>query len=266
MRTIEMAQRRPIPPSVARTPRVRLGRLIRVELRKQTDTRAGRWLLLAIALLTLAGQVIVMATATTNELTWARFVGAAGPPQAILLPVLGILLVTSEWGQRTAMVTYTLEPRRGRVSVAKLAAAILLATVFTALALGLAALTTAVAGILFDGAGGWDYTWVGFLGFTVLQLSGVVQGVALGMLFMNTAGAILFYFAIPTVWGIVAASVEWLADIGRWTDLNTTAQPLLTAQVTADDWLRFAVSASVWVLLPLLLGWLRPLRREVTSA
>ena len=37
----------------------------------------------------------------------------------ILLPVLGILLVTSEWSQRTAMVTFTLEPSRSRVIAAK---------------------------------------------------------------------------------------------------------------------------------------------------
>ena len=36
-------------------------------------------------------------------------------PMNILLPVLGIMLVTSEWSQRTAMVTFTLEPSRDRL-------------------------------------------------------------------------------------------------------------------------------------------------------
>ena len=41
------------------------------------------------------------------------FVGIANFISGFLLPVLGIMLVTSEWSQRTAMVTFTLEPHRG---------------------------------------------------------------------------------------------------------------------------------------------------------
>ena len=37
--------------------------------------------------------------------------------------MLGILLVTSEWTQRTALVSFTLTPVRGRVLVAKVLAA-----------------------------------------------------------------------------------------------------------------------------------------------
>ena len=40
-------------------------------------------------------------------------------PQGFLLPVMGILLVTQEWTQRTGMVTFTLEPHRGKVIAAK---------------------------------------------------------------------------------------------------------------------------------------------------
>jgi len=36
-------------------------------------------------------------------------------PQSWLLPVLGIMAVTSEWTQRTGLVTHTLEPRRSRI-------------------------------------------------------------------------------------------------------------------------------------------------------
>ena len=45
-------------------------------------------------------------------------------PTAVLLPVLGILLVTSEWSQRTALTTFTLVPQRERIAVAKLAAGV----------------------------------------------------------------------------------------------------------------------------------------------
>lgn len=42
------------------------------------------------------------------------------------MPVVGILLVTSEWSQRTAITTFTLVPQHGRVLTAKLLAALVL--------------------------------------------------------------------------------------------------------------------------------------------
>ena len=50
---------------------------------------------------------------------------------SFLLPILAIMLVTSEWSQRTALVTFTLEPRRSRVVLAKL----VVAQLFTVLTL-----------------------------------------------------------------------------------------------------------------------------------
>ena len=45
-------------------------------------------------------------------------------PLAMLLPVIGIMAATAEWTQRTGLVTFTLEPRRGRVVLAKALAAL----------------------------------------------------------------------------------------------------------------------------------------------
>jgi len=130
-------------PALADTSPVSQGRLVRVELRKLMDTRAGTWLRLGIALLTAAVVVIFMFAAEPSELTFTNFVNATSMPQAILLPVLGILAVTSEWGQRTRLVTFTLEPHRGRVVVVKLAAALVLGAAAVVVAIGLAALANA---------------------------------------------------------------------------------------------------------------------------
>jgi ABC-2 type transport system permease protein len=51
-----------------------------------------------------------------SYLTWAG-IGATR-----LLPVVLMLAMTAEWSQRTAMSTFTQEPRRGRVLAAKIAA------------------------------------------------------------------------------------------------------------------------------------------------
>jgi ABC-2 type transport system permease protein len=95
-------------------PGVPFGRLVRTELRKLTDTRAGRWLLIAIAALTPLVMVIMLFAAAPKNLTYDKLVDYTQTPQKMLLPVLGILAVTSEWSQRTGLVTFTLAPNRGR--------------------------------------------------------------------------------------------------------------------------------------------------------
>ena len=55
----------------------------------------------------------------------------------IILPVLAILLVTGEWSQRTALTTFTMEPRRERVVLAKLAAALIAGVTAVIISLGL---------------------------------------------------------------------------------------------------------------------------------
>ena len=103
-------------------------RLVRVELRKSYDTRAGMWLLLTIGLLTLLVEGIVLAVTTVQDeaMNFGDFVGAAAFMTSVVLPVLGIMLVTSEWGQRTAMVTFALEPRRPLIIAAKLVTGLVL--------------------------------------------------------------------------------------------------------------------------------------------
>src|SRR6188768_2480098 len=103
-------------------------RLVRVELRKSYDTRAGFWLLGAIGVLVLLAEVIaVWVTAVQDEpMEFGDFIGTAAFLTSFLLPVLGIMVMTTEWTQRTAMVTFALEPRRSLVIVAKMLVGVLL--------------------------------------------------------------------------------------------------------------------------------------------
>jgi ABC-2 type transport system permease protein len=52
---------------ISATRPVSFWRLVRVELRKSYDTRAGMWLLLTIVLLTLAVEGIVLAVTTVQD-------------------------------------------------------------------------------------------------------------------------------------------------------------------------------------------------------
>src|SRR3954454_8314032 len=106
------AQAAPLTLYVSQTARVPFSRLVQVELRKMFDTRAGRWLLISIGALTALVLVIQLWVVVAQDLDvdFRDFMAGMNTPMGILLPVLGIMAVTSEWSQRTAMVTFSLEP------------------------------------------------------------------------------------------------------------------------------------------------------------
>ena len=93
-------------------------RLTGVELRKMVDTRAGFWLQLIVAVVTLAAIVIICLIADGDEVSFRDLLGIAITPASILLPIVGILLVTSEWSQRTGMITFALVPLRNAMPAA----------------------------------------------------------------------------------------------------------------------------------------------------
>src|SRR5205085_12602592 len=82
-------------------------RLTLVELRKMVDTRAGFWLQLIVAGLTLIVVTLFCTFGDTDDLIFRDMFALAVFPASLLLPVVGILLVTSEWTQRTALITFT---------------------------------------------------------------------------------------------------------------------------------------------------------------
>ncbi len=246
---------------------VPFSRLLRAELRKLVDTRAGFWLLAAIGLITVAVIVVFLFVADPDQLTFLNLVGATATPQSILLPVLGILAVTAEWSQRTGLVTFTLEPSRIRIAVAKLVAVVLVGLVAVVVALGVAALSNLAGMAFLDGAGTWNIGAANVRDFFAVQLIGIVQGFAFGMLLMNTAAAIVLYYVIPIAWTVLFSMVGSLEKVAPWLDVNSAMAPAFEQRTfQSADWAHLAVSGTIWVLLPLALGLFRLLHREVKSA
>jgi ABC-2 type transport system permease protein len=259
-------------PSVARMPSrlsgerpttgIPFARLVRVELRKQLDTRAGRWLVIAIAVVVVAALTIMFFT-DGGEHPFGDYLQATTLPVAIILPVVGILAVTSEWSQRTGLVTFALEPRRTRVSLAKLVSSVVIGLCAFALSLGLAALAHQAAITLRGIEGSWAISGLAVLGAGLYVLLGLVQGVAFGALFRNTPAAIVVYFVLPTVWGILGGLISWLDTPAKWLDMNRTMQPLFDGRLTGEQWAHLGTSVTVWVVLPLVVGILLLRRAEV---
>ncbi|MDG4764025.1 ABC transporter permease [Solwaraspora sp. WMMD406] len=238
------------------------GRLVLVEMRKLIDTRAGYWLSITIGLATATIVALMLIFAEPAEQSFVTFFVLALLPVAFLLPVLGVLLVTTEWSQRTALTTFALVPVRHRILGAKLAASIVAAVVSVLASLVAAAAATAIAGAT-GGTGSWRFDAVMIVYAMLFQVINVVMGLAFGMLLLSTPLAIVLLLLLPTAWSVVGGIVGGLRDVAEWLDLGLTMEPLLTPDVTAGQWARLVVSVALWVLLPLLAGAVRIHRRDV---
>lgn len=240
---------------------VPFSRLVRVEARKQVDTLAGRWFLIILALVIVAAMTIMLFV-DQGDHSYSTYLTAAGVPLGIFLPVLGILSATQEWSQRTAMTTFALEPRRGRVVLAKVVSTVLvgLGAVVLTLALG------AVGRLLGDLRGAetpWAVDGWAIAGMTLMMLLYVLQGLAFGLALLNTPAAIVAYFALPTLMPLMTL-VSWLRTPHEWIDLTMTTAPLpMGVELTGEQWAQLAVSVALWIGVPLAIGVWRVLRREV---
>ena len=242
---------------------VPLSRLLRAEIRKTTDTRAGRWLLVAIAAVTALVVVVLLFAGDESELTYDTFASATGALQGYLLPVLGVLAVTSEWSQRTGLVTFTLEPSRSRVVLAKFLAVSLLGLLAVAVAFSLAAVGNVVGMLVQNGDGDWHYqlSWVGET--SIAQLVGIIEGFAFGLLLLNSAAAIVAYFVAPLASSIAFSLIGPISGAAPWLDVNTASSPLLDHTMSGRSWLHLAVACLVWLGVPLSLGLWRLRRAEI---
>ena len=253
---------------VAATAPTPFQRLVRVELRKSYDTRAGFWLLVSIGLLVLAAEIIAVAvTAAQDEaMEFGDFVATAAFLTSFLLPVLGIMLVTTEWTQRSAMVTFALEPRRSLVIAAKAMVGVLLTllTVVVSIAIGLVA--NLVYGLLQGGAD-WTFGWPDFAAFTITQVLAMLGGFALAALLLNTSAAIVVFFlykwVLPSLLFAAAALMGWFDDLRPWIDFQSAQETIWDWSSSGEDWAQLVVSGIVWLGLPLAFGVRRVLRAEV---
>jgi ABC-2 type transport system permease protein len=253
---------------VSGTQHVPMSRLARVEFRKALDTRAGRWFVVAILALVVVVEVIYALAAPDQDKDFQDFVQISGFVLGYFVPIIIIMLVTSEASQRNGLVTFTLEPKRSRIVVAKFLAGIALAVAVMILAFALAVLGT-LFGTLTGGSPDWslDASLV-FNGFVLANLIGVFIGFAIAMLIMNTAGGIVGYFAysliLPIAVGILGALSPSFEDVAPWIEFNTAQTPLFEGDYTptGEQWAQIATSGTIWLLIPLALGIWRLLRIE----
>jgi ABC-2 type transport system permease protein len=248
---------------------VPLLRLLNVELRKSVDTLAGRWMLIVIALLTLFVDLIVVAIANAADLDlslgsllWSQ--------KNVMLPIvaaMAILLATSEWTQRTAMVTFTLVPDRWKTVLAKSVVAVLLGTAAFLLSL-------LIGGLLTFAGGHWDLTAVEVFVRYLTWVVFLAQALGLAYFFLNSAAAIVTFYALfvlgtfiiaPIVGPLLGLKSQFVESVWPWLDLYRAT--FLTYHSdgwpTGELWGQLATSSLIWVGIPLTIGIWRVLNAEV---
>jgi ABC-2 type transport system permease protein len=234
-----------------------LTRLTLVELRKMVDTLAGFWLQLITVILMVAVVGLTAKLGDPVDQSFDQMLDTARVPGAFLLPVVGILLVTSEWSQRTALITFTVNPRRLEVLAVKFLAGVLLALATMLLALVLAAAGTAIAG------GEWNGS-LGVVGQIALSLVfAITIGVAFGAAIKTSAPAIVLYFVLPIAFSALG-TISAFNDAALWLDTSHTFEPLPDHVLHATEWARLATSLGLWLLLPLVIGAWRITQEDVS--
>jgi ABC-2 type transport system permease protein len=257
----------PVHRSDRRTAGIPLHRITSTELRKMFDTRSGFWLMASIAITALLATAAVIVFAPDNELTYNSFAGAIGFPMTVILPIIAVLSVTSEWSQRSGLTTFTLVPHRGRVILAKAIVSVGVAVVSIPLAFALGAVGnlvgTAIAGV--DPV--WDLSTTDLLNIVLANVLGLLVGFMLGVLIRSSAGAIVAYFVysflLPTLSMLLASSQDWFKHLQPWVDFNFAQSALYNGSLTASQWAHLGVTSVGWLVVPTVVGVAMVMRSEV---
>lgn len=243
------------------------GRIVGIELRKMFNTRSGFWMMTSIAILAVLATGSVIIFAPDDALDYSTFASAIGIPMAVILPMIAILSVASEWSQRSGLTTFTLIPHRGRVISAKAIATVVVGVLSMLVAFAIGAVGNVIGAAITGTPRVWDTTLEQMALIVLAQVLGMMVGFMLGVLVRNSPGAIVGYFVyslvFPTIFGLLASAQSWFRDLQPWVDFNVAQTQLFDGPLTGEQWANLGTSGVIWLLAPLLVGLLMLRRSEV---
>ncbi|HWJ66152.1 MAG TPA: ABC transporter permease [Nocardioides sp.] len=234
-------------------------RVLNVELRKMFDTRSGFWLMVSVAVLSVLATAAVILFAPDDQITYESFATAIGLPLSVILPMIAILSVTSEWSQRTGLTTFTLVPGRGRVVAAKATATFLAGVVSVAVAFAVGALGNLAGSTVVGVDTVWNVSLATVPQIVLGNLVGMAIGFTLGVVLRSSAAAIVGYFVVslvlPGILVLLAEVRDWFADLQPWVDWNSSQVTLFEgATDTAREWAMLGTTTATWIVVPLVVG------------
>lgn len=254
---------------------IRFHNLLRVELRKFVSTRSQRVLHIvsaAVLILIVAAMTIwydpLFSPDNTGAPVWAPWVMPVFLQRfglMFLVPTAVVLFVTSEWSTRSAMTTFTLVPRRGRIVLAKGFATAIVAILTHLLMMAGGLITTLVGrsvhGVPIDASAWVSASAVAKDACAWLIMMASAFGIAL--LAQSTPLALAIVLAGPVAVQTLRGITPGLDKVVQWIDLNGMSQAVL--QGLDDQFLpQLLAAVTAWIVVPIIAGTIRTLRREAS--
>jgi hypothetical protein len=113
----------------------------------------------------------------------------------------------------------------------------------------------------------WDSSVSELLYIVFANVLGLLIGFMLGLLFRNSAAAIVGYFVysfvLPIAFAVLAANAGWFEKLQPWADFKYAQGPLFEGELTGEQWANLGVTSVVWLVVPLIAGFWLTLRSEV---
>jgi ABC-type transport system involved in multi-copper enzyme maturation permease subunit len=236
----------------------RLFTLLTVEFRKLVDTRSGK-AVLAIGLAVPLAALVYLLVKGGDDMSWRHFSDFT-PVLGLTIPLIGLFAMTAEWTQRTALTTFTLSPRRGRVLAMKFVASFGLAMAVLAVVIGLTLAATALGGLITGIAPSYAFVGADVSSLAIITALQVIMAAGFGALAAQTAVAVGAFLVAPTLWAVVGPLV--FGANGQWLDVFA-AYGRLSSSTPFADLPQTLTAIAIWVVLPTTVGVVRSLRREV---
>jgi ABC-2 type transport system permease protein len=252
--------------------------LLRAEWRKVTTVKLGWGMLLGAMALTALGVVAQIASNGSrgggefalplSASATQKSIAASAASAYLFSVVVGIILITTEFRHFTSRPTFLIEPRRGRVIVAKMLVAGLVGVVYGLVC----AATTAAIMVPWLGALGVTIHWTdgavleSLLSAIVVIAIFAVVGIGVGVLVRNqiaaVIGALAYLFVIEPliqIIPVVKSVYPYLpgAAAGAITGVGRAAGSSLL-----NPWVGALVLLG-WGLLFAALGWVLTIRRDI---
>jgi ABC-type transport system involved in multi-copper enzyme maturation permease subunit len=237
----------------------RLSTVLKVELRKLVDTRSGKAILGIGVAIPLAALIWMLFHGADVVVSWRSY-SQFRPVLGLTIPLIGLFAMTAEWTQRTALTTFTLSPRRGRVLAMKFVAAFGLSMAVLAVVVGLTVGAVALGGLITGQTPSYEFLGPDLRGLVIMTSLQVIMASGFGALAAQTAAAVGAFLVAPTIWSVAGpmlfgANAQWVDVFSAYDQLSSDA-PLTNLPQTIT-------AIAVWVVLPTTIGVVRSLRREV---
>jgi ABC-2 type transport system permease protein len=261
--------------------------VLRAEIRKITTTRLW-WVVLVCILVLGGGYAALPATVAVLQ---ARPAGSGSPfadpgivrsiynggntLSRILVMVMGIVAIGSEYRHRTLAATYLATPRRARVLLGK-AGSLLLFGLLYGLASVVAGLVVAVPFILFNSGSffldrpeTWRSLVLGVLSLALWTLIGMGIGVMIKNMVVAILVGITLGYLVEPILSLIFFFRRWelplnLMPTGATNAMLGITSPVLFAANDPFTWWQGGLVFVTWCLLPAVIGVASTVRRDVS--